>query len=89
LNATDKEKALMIDYMTLEPYHNICYWHLSRSRDIIISTDVTVNMGGVFACSSEDQLQYWVEIASLPDVEINVDRWRGAEGEVMDNGWIR
>lgn len=50
---------------------------------------MTVNLGGVFACSSEDQLQDWAEIASLLDVEVGVYGWRGAEGEVMDNGWTR
>jgi hypothetical protein len=88
LNAPDQE-AMVIDSLTLEQYHNICSWNLSQTQTITISTNVTVNLGAVFTCSPEDQLQDWMEIVFLPDVETHWIGWNGAEGEVMDNSWIR
>jgi hypothetical protein len=97
LNATDEVEAMVIDCLTMEQYHRICYWDLSQPRIITISTNVTVNICGVFTCSSEDPLQDWVEIASLQNVDISTFDWVmiasslnvDAKGEVMDNGWTR
>jgi hypothetical protein len=73
----------------LEQYYEICCWDLHRRRAIAVSTDVKVNLGGVFACSSGDQLQIWMEVASLPDVEVDYSHWHRPGGEVMADGWIR
>jgi hypothetical protein len=78
----------VIDSLTLAQYHEICHWNLSQTQTITISTNATVNLGGVFTCSSDDQLQDWVEIASL-SAEVWWIGWNGAEREVMDNGWTR
>jgi hypothetical protein len=85
---TADQAATVIDSLTLEQYHDICYWELSRRRTVAISTDITVNLGVVLACSS-DQFQDSVEIVSLPDVKINCNDWYGAAGEAIDNGWTR
>jgi hypothetical protein len=79
-------ETVVIDSLTLYQYHGICHWNLSHRRIVSISPDVTVNLGAVIACASGDQLQGWVEVASLTDVDCH---WYGAEGEVMKDGWIR
>jgi hypothetical protein len=89
LNATEEEEATVIKSLTLEQYQEICLLNLSRTRTLNISADVTVNLGGVFACSSEYQYKDCVEIASLPDVEIYWRDWNRARGEVTQNGWTR
>jgi hypothetical protein len=77
----------------LEGYHEICYWSLSHRRTITVFTDMTVNLAAVIACSSSDQLQHFVEIASLSDVDAHCfsDWYRAdsANGVVLENGWTR
>jgi hypothetical protein len=86
---TPGQEAIVIDSLTLETYHEICYWELSRPRTITISPGATVNLGAVIACSPADQLHDWMEIASLPDVEVRCGDWHGADGEVIADGWTR
>jgi hypothetical protein len=88
LDMPDQE-AQVIDSLTLNQFHEICYRDLSRYRTITISNDVTVNLGAVFACSPSDQFEDWREIVSLPYVGGSVAHWCGAKGEVMENGWTR
>jgi hypothetical protein len=88
LNAPGQE-AMVVDSLTLEQYHQICYWYLSNWRNISISPDVTVNLGTVITCSSGDQLQDFVEIVFFPDVDVRFSHWDGAQGEVMEDGWTR
>jgi hypothetical protein len=80
---------MAIDSLTLEQYHKICFCYLSKWRNITVSTDVTVNVGVIIACSSSDQLEHAVEIVSLPDVEVECGDWGRAAGEVMADGWTR
>jgi hypothetical protein len=86
---TPAQEAMVIDSLTLKEFHEICYWDLSRFRNISISNSVTVNLGGIIICSSDDQLQDWVEIVSLPNIKVYGGCWWGAEGEVMGNGRTR
>jgi ABC-type uncharacterized transport system substrate-binding protein len=88
LDTADAE-IIVTDSLTLEQYHGICYYHLSRIRTIAVSADVAVNFGAVIACSLDDQVQDWVEIASVPDVQVSIFPWYGAEGEVTKDGWTR
>ncbi|KAF7344095.1 hypothetical protein MVEN_01699200 [Mycena venus] len=78
--------------LTLEQYHEICYWDLSRHRELLGSTPITVNLGAIISCSSEDQLDNSVEIAFLPDAEVRLGQWN-TDGEVtskiMEDGWTR
>jgi hypothetical protein len=83
------QQAMAIDALAFEQYHDICDLNLSHRQTITISTDITVNLGGVIACSSSDQLQDWAEVASLPDVEVHCSGWHGADGEVLEDGWTR
>jgi hypothetical protein len=80
---------MVIDALTLQQYHKICWSYLKSYRTISIPTDVTVNFGAVLAYSQGDQRESMGEIAFLPDVQASVSGWYGAEGEVMENGWTR
>jgi hypothetical protein len=80
---------MAINSLTLKQYHEICYFNLAQGRTLSVSSYVIVNLGAVIDCSSGDQLQDWVEVASLPDVEVRRGRWYGPGGEVMANGWTR
>jgi hypothetical protein len=88
LNAPGQE-AVVINSLTLEQYHQICYWNLSHRRIISISPEMTVNLGAIIPYFSTGQLQDWVEIALLPDVDPRCGGWRGADGEVLEDGWTR
>ncbi|KAF7335482.1 hypothetical protein MVEN_02201700 [Mycena venus] len=41
------------------------------------------------ASCTRNQLDAYVEIAVLPDAQVDVGDWNGAEGEVMQDGWTR
>jgi hypothetical protein len=91
INLDTIDETMAIESLTIEQYHTICYYNLSRTQTITIPADVTANSGVLFLCSSGAQRQNRTQIASFPDVEFNVrvGHWRGAEGEVMDSGWTR
>jgi hypothetical protein len=88
LNAPERE-GTVINSLTVEQFHSICYWNLSRRRTITVSTNETATLGAILACSSNNQLDVSAEIAFLPDVGIYRPCWCGAEGEVMNDGWLR
>jgi hypothetical protein len=88
LTASEQE-AIVIDSLTLEQYHRICYRDLSRHQIITVAPDVTVNLGTVITCSSGDQLQDFVEIVFFPDVDVYCSYRDGAEGEVLEDGWTQ
>ncbi|KAJ7882928.1 hypothetical protein B0H13DRAFT_2344390 [Mycena leptocephala] len=86
------QEATAIDALTIKQYHEICYWDLSRDRQLYCSASATVNLHTIIACPLEDRLEDWVEIAHLPDAEVYLDNWRtteGVGGEVMEGGWTR
>jgi hypothetical protein len=93
LDAANHE-AMIINALTLDQYHKICYYELSQTREISISTSPMVNLGAVISSSSSTQLEDFVEIAFLPIAQCLADepRWiiaRGSDGDVMQDGWIR
>jgi hypothetical protein len=91
LEALNKE-AIAIDALTLRQYHNICFWNLSRIRQLYCSTSATVSLNTIIACALGDRLEDSVEIALLPDAEVRLGYWRTAAeetGEVMEGGWTR
>ncbi|KAJ6526071.1 hypothetical protein B0H19DRAFT_582797 [Mycena capillaripes] len=78
--------------MTLAQYHDICGSALSHSRSFGISTQLTVNLGGIISCASGNQLEDFGQVATLPTVQILYDdRWYagGVEGIVTEDGWTR
>ncbi|KAJ7882265.1 hypothetical protein B0H13DRAFT_2539465, partial [Mycena leptocephala] len=86
------EEAIAINSLTLEQYHNICYWSLSRTRNFDCSSSATVNLNTIIVCTAGDQLEDSVEIALLPDTKVYRGDWETAAevaGEVMDGGWTR
>jgi hypothetical protein len=85
------QEVIAIDSLTLEQYHKICHWDLSR-RNIHCSTSATANPNSIIVCPSGDQLEDFVEIALLRDGELYMSDWRTPErvtGEVMKGGWTR
>ncbi|KAJ7677034.1 hypothetical protein DFH06DRAFT_1122304 [Mycena polygramma] len=87
-NAPDIE-VLAIDALTLEAYHEVCYLSLGPTSYINICAGVTVPLGTVISRPTNN---HFVEIASLPDVCIEIDHWanlREGEGEITENGWTR
>ncbi|KAJ6534288.1 hypothetical protein B0H19DRAFT_1323887 [Mycena capillaripes] len=41
------EASETINSMSLQHYHSICYWHLNRSYHLLISTNISVNLGTI------------------------------------------
>jgi hypothetical protein len=86
------QEAMAIDALTLEQYHSICYWNLSRHRHLYSSASATVNLNTIIMCPSGDRLEDSVDIALLRDAVVFLDSWRTtqeATGEVMEGGWTR
>jgi hypothetical protein len=86
------QEAIAIDALTLRQYHSICYWNLSRYRNLYCPTSATVNLNSIIVCPSGDRLEDSVEIALLPDTKVHLGDWttpEGATGEVMEGGWTR
>ncbi|KAJ7038862.1 hypothetical protein C8F04DRAFT_1087784 [Mycena alexandri] len=93
LDAANHE-AMIINALTLDQYHRICYYELSQTREISISTSPMVNLGAVISSSSGTQLEDFLEIAFLPIAQRLADepRWiiaRGSDGDLMEDGWTR
>jgi hypothetical protein len=86
------QEAMAIESLTIEHYHEICYWNLSQRRNLYCSASATVTLNAIIACASGDRLENSIEIALLPDAQIYLDDWRTpkrATGEVMEGGWAR
>jgi hypothetical protein len=79
-----------IESLTMEDYHNICFFNLPQFRTISIFTSTTVNLGAIIACSSGDPLEGPVEIAYTPNVGSYILGWQTSKGaERVVNGWAR
>jgi hypothetical protein len=81
---------MVIESLTVEEYHNICFLNLSQFRTISISISTTVNLGAIIACSSNYPLEGPIEIAYTPNVDSHIPGWQtseGANGAVMEDGW--
>ncbi|KAJ7668220.1 hypothetical protein B0H14DRAFT_3073488 [Mycena olivaceomarginata] len=83
-----------IENLSLQKYHEICYWDLSQPRHITTSTRITVNLGAVLSWPSCERLQETFEIAALVNVEAPRRLWSrrigiGEGSKVMENGWTR
>jgi hypothetical protein len=86
------QEVMAIELLTLEQYHKICFWILSRPQYFYCSASAIVNLKAIIACPSGDRLEDSVEIALLPDAEVFLDFWRTPERatrEVMEGGWTR
>jgi hypothetical protein len=68
------QEAMAIELLTLEQYHKICYWNLSRFRTFHSSTSATVNPNAIIAWASGDRLEDPLKIALLPDTEVYLDK---------------
>jgi predicted NAD-dependent protein-ADP-ribosyltransferase YbiA (DUF1768 family) len=89
---TPSLEATALGFLTLEQYHEICYWQFSLGRDVSVYNQITANIGAVISCSSGNRLEDLIEIAILPrtDSGFNRSRWDKVNwGVVMENGWTR
>jgi hypothetical protein len=92
LSVLDTKATTVIDSLTLKEYHSLCAFFLHQVRRISISTPLTVNLGAVVSCSSNNRLEDSVEIAFLSDRGTYGGRWEtpgGVLGKVVKNGWTR
>ncbi|KAJ7767307.1 hypothetical protein B0H16DRAFT_1521635 [Mycena metata] len=89
---TSSGQAITVDSLSVQKYHEICYWDLSQVRYIHQSTVVTVNIGAVISWPSSDHFELPIPLASLSHVVIPTRLWhfsRGGRGEVTGSGWTR
>ncbi|KAJ7301183.1 hypothetical protein DFH08DRAFT_119453 [Mycena albidolilacea] len=89
---TPSLEAAALGFLTLEEYHEICYWQFSQHRIASIDNPITFNPGAVISCSWGNQLEDFVEIAFLPQTDsgFGIPRWNTVDwGVVMENGWTR
>jgi hypothetical protein len=93
INSLDlpNQDAIAIDALTLEQYHIICYWNLSRHQNLYCPASASVNLNTVIALPWGDQLEDSIEIAFLPNEEAYLGDWASMEGAtaVMEGGWTR
>ncbi|KAJ6555809.1 hypothetical protein B0H19DRAFT_136696 [Mycena capillaripes] len=85
-------EAKIIESLTLEEYHDICYHFLGHFRLTNISTPITRNLGAVICCPSGNWLEDSVEIARLPNTRPFLGTWDtppGAARQITEDGWIR
>ncbi|KAF7374120.1 hypothetical protein MSAN_00293200 [Mycena sanguinolenta] len=87
-------EAGVIESLTLEQYHEVCFWDLSRRRYVsAISRSGIVNLGAVMFWPSA-KLSDMVEVAHLPTAELDLSAYRwyttGEQvGTIMEDGWTR
>ncbi|KAJ6522066.1 hypothetical protein B0H19DRAFT_1386735 [Mycena capillaripes] len=89
---TPNTEAEIIESLTLEDYHYICYHFLGHFRYTNISTPITRNLGAVICCPSRDRLEDSVEIAWLPNTPFLSPWWETRSGmakQIMEDGWTR
>jgi hypothetical protein len=75
VNSLEAE-ATIIDSLTLEQYHDLCYRCPGNVRNFTISTRTTVELSAVYFCPSSDRFEDAVAIAFLP-----------VDNKVYDHGW--
>ncbi|KAJ7041853.1 hypothetical protein C8F04DRAFT_131485 [Mycena alexandri] len=92
----EDQDTLIIDSLTLNQYHEGCYWYLSQHRQVFVPVTSAVNVGGIISLSS--RVQSKERLSYLPDVchchhTWNLDHGWDVSGKgldiVMGNGWTR
>ncbi|KAF7374238.1 hypothetical protein MSAN_00306700 [Mycena sanguinolenta] len=85
--------ATILDSLTINQYHEILRWEFRAFRCMSISPSVTLHLGCVFSCPSEDTVDDIVEIVWLPYPELSSHpSWGGIGngqtfGQLMADGW--
>ncbi|KAJ7236703.1 hypothetical protein C8J57DRAFT_1479166 [Mycena rebaudengoi] len=86
------EEGTIISLLTLEQYHWTLYYHLStESPSVSISPEETVKLGSVISWSASTGLDRLVEIAFLPEVDVDYrPAWSSVVvGVELVDGWSR
>ncbi|KAJ7340581.1 hypothetical protein DFH08DRAFT_1012624 [Mycena albidolilacea] len=89
---TPSLEAAAFDSLTLEEYHEICYWQFSQRRYVSVYNPITFNLGTVISCPLGNRLEDLVEIAFLSRTDSGPNRppWDTVDwGVVMENVWTR
>ncbi|KAJ6555810.1 hypothetical protein B0H19DRAFT_136683 [Mycena capillaripes] len=84
--------AKIIESLTLEQYHDICYYFLGHVQFTNISIPITLNLGKVICCPSGNWLEDSVEIAWLPNTTISSLWWdtpSETAKQITEDGWTR
>ncbi|KAJ7767293.1 hypothetical protein B0H16DRAFT_1521575 [Mycena metata] len=92
----EAQEVLIMDSLTLNQYHEGCYWYLSQPHQVFVPVTSTVNVGGIISLSphfqSKDCLLYLLDVGRRHH-SWNLDHGWDVFGEgleiVMENGWTR
>jgi hypothetical protein len=103
LLGTPHLESTVLDSMTTQQYHKICYdelvhhsrykiryWEPSQRQEILMTTLENVNPGTIIVCPLKSPLgdEVDVEIASVArEINYGIDTWFGGQG--MEDGWFR
>ncbi|KAJ6450162.1 hypothetical protein C8R45DRAFT_1043829 [Mycena sanguinolenta] len=88
LSALDMEGTI-IDSLTVDQYHQICYSELAQSRLIPIPATVTVNLSAVSLCTLGHPPQNFVEMVAASRLEIWEAKWESNGSTLLSDGWTR
>ncbi|KAF8153460.1 hypothetical protein K438DRAFT_1943225 [Mycena galopus ATCC 62051] len=82
------EDAAVLSFLTLEEYHGICDWYLSKSRFFAVPPEETMKLHTVVSCFAGDQPQQVAETAMVRNIALSVS-WSLPQhaGEGMADGW--
>ncbi|KAJ6536362.1 hypothetical protein B0H19DRAFT_384317 [Mycena capillaripes] len=94
----------IITAISLQDYHGICYWYLSRFRRFPISPNMPITLGSIRHLAGEE-CENSFEIAFLPNCEVDDEGWSTRDAimadywnlinandegtSIMADGWIR
>ncbi|KAF7374119.1 hypothetical protein MSAN_00293100 [Mycena sanguinolenta] len=82
-------EATIIDSLTLDQYHQICYSELAQSRLISISATAIVDLSAVSFCSPGQQPQKFAEMVATSRLEVWENKWACDGGTLLADGWTR
>ncbi|KAF7374223.1 hypothetical protein MSAN_00304900 [Mycena sanguinolenta] len=86
-------EAIIINSLSLDQYHSICYRELSIYHYLLISPSVTIDIGSVSNYATDDTGDDTLQIAWVPNPKLPYLRWysdsRRSFGELMADGWTR
>lgn len=91
LLGTPNIKATVINSLTLEQYHEICYWNFPRFHSLSTSPAAIIKYSTVVSCSLGQQPMELTEIASVRQLDLDVGqafKWFSMRPPDLDGCWI-
>jgi hypothetical protein len=105
LLGTPHLESTVLDSMTTQQYHKICYdelvhhsrykiryWEPSQRQDILMMALENVNPGAIIFCPSKNPLgdEVDVEIATVArENDYHIGMWNVSQGDYMEDGWFQ